>query len=80
MTGLTIGAGAAGLLAFGLLVAWLVQTIGRDGRIDARLLAVQRAAGVDQVVLPWSMRRLLLRGLASIGRLLTRAVSCQVAP
>lgn len=66
-----LGAGAAGLLGFGLLVAWLLRAIGREQRVGERLLAVQRSAGIDQVALPWSPRRAVLRGLAGIGRLLT---------
>ena len=72
MTAATLGAGAAALVSFGLLVVWLVRAIGRDERVTGRLLLVQRAAGVDQVVVPWSARRLLLRGLAAVGRLLTQ--------
>src|SRR3712207_6155298 len=43
----------------------------RDRRRPARLLEVQRSAGIDQVALPWSPTRSLMRGLAATGRLLT---------
>jgi tight adherence protein C len=66
-----VAAGAGALLGFGLLVAWLLRAIARDQRLGERLLAVQRSAGIDQVALPWSARRMLLRGLAGIGRGLT---------
>jgi hypothetical protein len=33
---------AAGLLAFGLVVAWLLRAIGHEQRIGQRLLMVQR--------------------------------------
>ena len=71
MTPALLGAGAAALLGFGLLVAWLLRAIGREQRVGERLLAVQRSAGIDQVALPWSPQRVALRGLAGIGRLLT---------
>ncbi|MDO9709139.1 type II secretion system F family protein [Paracraurococcus lichenis] len=64
-------AGAAALLGFGLVLAWMWRAIARDQRIGERMLEVQRAAGIDQVALPWSPQRLLLRGLAAIGRVLT---------
>jgi tight adherence protein C len=66
-----LGAGAAALLGFGLLLAWLLRAISRDQRLGQRLLVAQRSAGIDQVAVPWSPRRALLRGLAGIGRLLT---------
>ncbi|MBK1658376.1 type II secretion system F family protein [Paracraurococcus ruber] len=65
-------AGLFALLAIGLLGMVLLQQMDRHRRVFARLEAVQRAAGIDQVVLPWSLRRLLLRLLAGIGRLLTQ--------
>jgi len=71
MTPAMLGAGAAALSAFGLLIAWLMRAIGREQRVGERLLAVQRSAGIDQVALPWSPRRVVLRGLAATGRLLT---------
>ncbi len=71
MTPALVAAGAGALLGFGLLVAWLLRAIARDQRLGERLLAVQRSAGIDQVALPWSARRMLLRGLAGIGRGLT---------
>ncbi|MCB4820812.1 type II secretion system F family protein [Roseicella aerolata] len=71
MTPALVAASAGALLGFGLLVAWLLRAIARDQRLGERLLAVQRSAGIDQVALPWSARRMLLRGLAAIGRGLT---------
>ncbi|MFZ4406657.1 MAG: type II secretion system F family protein [Paracraurococcus sp.] len=71
MTPALLGAGAAALLGFGLVVTWLLRAIGREQRVAERLLAVQRSAGIDQVALPWSPQRAALRGLAGIGRLLT---------
>ena len=71
MTPALLGASAAALLGFGLLVAWLLRAIGREQRVGERLLAVQRSAGIDQVALPWSPQRAALRGLAGLGRLLT---------
>jgi tight adherence protein C len=62
---------AAALLAFGLIVAWLLRAIGHEERIGQRLLAVQRSAGIDQVTLPWSPKRAMLVGLGATGRLLT---------
>jgi tight adherence protein C len=67
-----LGGLAAGLLVFGLLVAVLQRALTHDQRVSARMLAIQRSAGIDQVALPWSLRRFLLRGLASIGRVLTQ--------
>jgi tight adherence protein C len=66
-----LGTIAAALLGFGLLVTWLLRAIGRDQRLGERLLAVQRSTGIDQVALPWSPRRALLRSLVGIGRMLT---------
>ena len=71
MTPAMLGAGAAALSTFGLLISWLMRAIGREQRVGERLLAVQRSAGIDQVALPWSPRRVVLRGLAATGRLLT---------
>lgn len=68
LTGLT-----AGLLAFGLVVMALLRLMARRDRLSARLLAVQRSAGVDQVTLPRSPGGMVLQGFGWIGRLLIRS-------
>lgn len=73
MTRGTLIALAAAIPACGLVVLVLLRMLAREDQLAARLLSVQRSAGVDQVVLPRSLRWTLLQGLAWIGRLLTRS-------
>jgi tight adherence protein C len=65
-----LAAAAAALLGLAALAAWLLRAIGREKRLDERLLAIQRSAGIDQVTMAWSLRHAAGRGLAAVGRLL----------
>jgi tight adherence protein C len=57
------------MLACGLV---LVRVVQREARIGARMLAVQRSIGVDQVVAPWSTKRAALNALGRLGAGLSR--------
>jgi len=46
--------------------------VQREARIGARMLAVQRSIGVDQVVAPWSTKRAALNALGRLGAGLSR--------
>lgn len=51
----------------------LMRVVQRESRAGARMLAVQRSIGVDQVVAPWSARRAALSALGRLGAGLSRA-------
>ncbi len=51
----------------------LIRVVQRESRAGARMLAVQRSIGVDQVVAPWSARRAALSALGRLGAGLSRA-------
>ena len=51
----------------------LMRVLERESRAGARMLAVQRSIGVDQVVAPWSLRRAGLSALGRLGAGLSRA-------
>lgn len=51
----------------------LMRVLERESRAGARMLAVQRSIGVDQVVAPWSARRAALSALGRLGAGLSRA-------
>jgi len=51
----------------------LMRVLERESRAGARMLAVQRSIGVDQVVAPWSLRRAGLSALGGLGAGLSRA-------
>lgn len=72
MTAVMLGGLAGAALAFCLVILLLLRLLARDQRVSERLLSVQRSAGVDQVALARSTRQVLLRGIAAVGRLLTR--------
>jgi tight adherence protein C len=60
-------------LAIACCAVLLVRMARHEARLSSRLLAVQRSIGVDQVMLPWSVRRALLQGFGGLGGALSRA-------
>lgn len=55
-----------------VLLGWgLARMVSRESRMAARILAVQRGAGIDQAVAPLDLRERGLRVLQAIGGLMT---------
>ncbi len=65
LAGMAILLGGAGVV--------LLRLMQREALMNARLLAVQRSLGIDQVEVPWSLKASLLNGFAQIGGVLGKA-------
>lgn len=73
MSGLHLAA-LLGAVLFVATAGFALAAVGRkEARVTARLLAVQRRLGTDQVQAPRSLRGQALAALAGVGRLLARS-------